>query len=234
MSYLIAQIFFCLLIAFLLGLFLGWLLFRCRRHEHNGVCRDNNANGNITHTAAPVQTPAPVAEVTAPKPSSPPVSAGFSADMLAPAAPSLDTRVELTGQAYDIETLEGIGPKIGERMREAGMETIKDFISRARLPEHREQIAQLARVMRSDVDLWAGMSDLMRIPGLNHQASELIYKTGVKTAEELGAVNASEFKEKAEAVNAAGAKRIAPTVPALEEFMNFIAIAKQLKPFVKF
>jgi len=202
MSYLIMQMLICLLIAFILGLILGWLL--CKLF---GCCKAKGASCDTAVAPAMAAVPDVV---------------------------DLDTSVNLDGDGYGIETLEGIGPQTGDSFRGYGVATVGDYLRKLNQPEQREEAA--ASLGMSRVKMlhdWASMSDLLRVDGIDHQYSELTWAAGVHTVADLAGSNAAALTAEMERVNNAGKQLIAPTVPTQSEVSSWISRAKNMKAVVR-
>jgi len=186
MSYLIMQMLICLLIAFILGLILGWLLcklFGCGRK-----------------------------------------SCDTKVSPVVPAVVDLDTSVNLDGDGYAIETLEGIGPQTGDSFRGYGVATVGDYLRKLNQPQAREEAAEALGMSRVKMlHDWASMADLLRVDGVDHQYSELAWAAGVHTVGDLANADASALVAQMETVNNAGKQLIAPTVPSVSERNNNVS-----------
>lgn len=200
MTYLLTQMFICLLIAFLLGLFLGWLL--CK------ICKGCKSKSCDMPAAAIV--PAVVdADIT-----------------------DLDTNVNLDGDGYTVETLEGVGPKTGDMFRGYGIATVGDYLRKLHSLKRREKAADDLGILVKPLHEWASMSDLLRVDGIDHQYSELTYRAGIETVADLAGSEGSSLAAKMETVNNAGKQLIAPTVPTVGEVNDWIARARGMKAVV--
>lgn len=260
MTYLIAQILFSLLSALLLGFILGWLFARSGRRvaqamtvpasynpvpipkpipaatpaapqqavQQTATAKVQAVNQAYTRSAPPPPPPPPVTPTQftqAPPPPPPPVR-GSSLD-------EIDSGVNLSGKGYEIETLEGVGPKTATALREIGIATISDFLRQAHTPEQREYIASQIAVRPKMVHSWASMSDLLRIHGIDHQSAELMHKSGIHSVADLAKKNVSTFVSEMEHTNTAGKRSIAPQVPTSNQMSLWIAEASTMKPAIK-
>ena len=213
MTYLITQMFICLLIAFFLGLFLGWLLGKmCCKKKHSTestTCNTESTTCNIESAAA----------VAAPSVNLLPLT-------------DLDTSVDLDSSAYDIETLEGIGPQTGKLFRGYDVPSVGAYLRKLHSAALREKAASDLGIKVNPINEWASMSDLLRVDGIDHQHSELAFHSGINTVGELGASDASTLTAKMEQVNNAGKQSISPTVPTQEQVSTWIGQARGMKAVV--
>lgn len=220
MFYLITQISFILLIFFTLGFLLGRVFYKM----------DKTASDNKKMSDADIT---PVREYEASPENSAFPNAANSGLSLPAAAPSPDTKVDLEAEGFDIETLSGADTEIGQRLRQADMQTVKAFLYRARLPEQREYIARIIGVSREETDLWAGMADLMRIEGMRVDIAKVFYQSGIRTTKALGHSDALDLKAKTAYVLEGEAEETAFPLTQ-DEISDLITEAKLLKPFIRF
>ena len=129
--------FSCCVWWFLLGALIGWLLNRwlckctCKASPQPSTEATNTYTPPIAKVAetpkvaeAPVSTAAPVAKATAP--------ATVSIDLAAAKAAGFTIK-----NADDLTVIEGIGPKINELFKNAGLKTFAD-VAKASIPEMRK------------------------------------------------------------------------------------------------
>lgn len=253
MSYLISQMFFCLIITFVCGLVLGYLLCKilckCDKKDEvistkkkpsstslteakSGLMADNSDTSTEANNATP--SAANIATNTASAATSSVAAAPISSTDKdkTPNLTTLDSAVDLDSDSYTIETLEGIGPKTGKMFREYGITTIGDYLRKLHSHEAREQAAKDLEIRVKPLHGWASMSDLLRIQGMDHQYAELAFASGIKTVGELAASNANELKNTMETTNKAGKQLIAPKVPSSDEVTNWVDVAKHMQAVV--
>lgn len=220
MTYLITQILLCLLIAFLLGLLLGYLFGKMGSRKTN--CDKPHHEDDMAVPAASLASAGDVQGFVS----------GYDDEDDGTATMALDTNVDLDGEAYLIETLEGIGPQTGNLFRGYGIASVGDFLRKLHKPSVREQAARDLNILVKPVHDWASMADLLRVEGIDHQYAELAYATGVATVGQLASCNADELVAEMDAVNNAGKQTIAPTVPDAGEVQDWIARARGMSPVI--
>jgi len=209
MTYLLMQMLICLLIAFILGLILGWLL--CKICKGCKACCKPDGSCNTDKGSCDM----------------PAVALAVDADIT-----DLDTNVNLDGDGYVIETLEGVGPKTGDLFRGYGVATVGDYLRKLHSSDRRDKAADDLGILVKPLHEWASMSDLLRIDGIDHQYSELAYRAGIETVADLAASNGTSLAQKMETVNNAGKQLIAPTVPTASEVDGWVANARGMKAVV--
>ncbi len=209
MTYLITEIAIHLLIAFLIGLFFGWLFAKmCGA----GKCKRNHEDSDPTSVSALVSNAFEDEDDTA--------------------TISLDTTVDLDADAYGIETLQGIGPQTGDLFRGYGVNSVGDYLRKLHAPHAREQAAKSLDILVQPLHNWASMSDLLRVEGIDHQHAELAFSVDVLTVADLAHSDAAALVAKMDQVNNEGKQLIAPTVPDVAQVQSWIGRAKTMSPVV--
>lgn len=228
MTYLIMQMWAHLLVAFFVGMFLGYLLCkmlsRSRGVPHYNYSPDVDDLGEFDDIP---DMPAGLTPVVAAKPSYtdfPPESFEHIVE--------LDTDVDLDSKSYGIQTLEGIGPRTGDLFRSIGVATVGDYLRKLHSPGLRVKAAEELSIKIEPLHEWASMSDLLRIAGVDHQFSELMHASGIQTVSDLAHSTGELLVAKMEAVNNAGPQLISPQVPDIGQVNEWIARAKTMAPAV--
>lgn len=103
--------------------------------------------------------------------------------------------------AKTIESIEGIGPKLGEALRNAGIKTVDDLLEAGASKQARSQLAEKTGISEVRVLKCVNMADLFRINGVASQYAELLESAGVDTVKELKHRNAENLAEKMAEVN---------------------------------
>ncbi len=107
--------------------------------------------------------------------------------------------------AYKITEIEGIGPKYGETLGKAGINTTDDLLLK-----------------------WANMADLMRISGVGEEYSELLEAAGVDTVKELKMRRPDNLAAKMKEVNEA--KKLTRQTPSESQVTKWVEQAKTMEP----
>lgn len=134
--------------------------------------------------------------------------------------------------AKSIQSIEGIGPKYGAKLRKIGCgspaKLLKDGASR----KGRKMIADSAGISEKIVLRCVNMADLFRIMGVGTQYAELLEAAGVDTVKELRNRNPANLAAAMHATNAK--KKLVRQVPSQKMVENWIAQAKKLKPVLTY
>ena len=125
-----------------------------------------------------------------------------------------------------IEDIEGIGPVIGEKLREAGVKDTDTLLEHARTPKMRKDLAETSGLTEKQVLKFANMADLYRIKGVGSEYSELLEAAGVDTVPELAQRNAENLTKKMEEVNEE--KKLTRRTPTLSDVESWVTQAKEL------
>ena len=135
-----------------------------------------------------------------------------------------------------IESIEGIGPAQGKKLRAAGIRSCEALLKRGAGKKGRKAIADECGVPEKSVLEWVNRSDLMRIKGVGSEYSDLLEAAGVDTVKELRNRNAANLTEKMAEVNDAAIKKtkrsIVRRTPSNSEVERWVAHAKTLDPMV--
>lgn len=133
---------------------------------------------------------------------------------------------------YPIEDVEGIGPVMGEKMREAGIKDTDTLLQNVRTPAQRKQLAEKTEISAKLILRFANMVDLYRINGVGSEYSELLEAAGVDTVPELAQRNAANLSKAMAEVNEE--KNLTRRVPSETEVAKWVAHAKELPRMLEY
>ncbi len=128
---------------------------------------------------------------------------------------------------YDIQSIEGVGPKYAQNLRDMGINTTQELVKK--LIKNNDKIDQIAKTLQIQPEVlssWISMADLIQLPGVDGQVAELMQTVGITTARELGITNASSLHT--EMVSFNKKSPIVPKVPSVESLGLWSKIAKLL------
>jgi hypothetical protein len=113
-----------------------------------------------------------------------------SDDILETYVPAVEEpRAEL--KELPIETIEGIGPKYGSLLREAGIETVAELM--ISLPA---RVAEICSVDEAHAQRWVAMSRFCWLDSISEEDAEaIVYGGGILGLDELAESNPSELLE---------------------------------------
>ena len=134
--------------------------------------------------------------------------------------------------AKNIESIEGIGPKYGEALRNAGIRTVDDLLEAGATRRDRIELAEKTGISEVRVLKCVNMADLFRINGVASQYAELLECAGVDTVKELKHRNADNLAAKMAEVNEE--KHLVRRTPSPTVVRSWISQAEELPPKVTY
>ena len=134
--------------------------------------------------------------------------------------------------AKSIQSIEGIGPKYGAKLRKIGCGSPAKLLKDGATRKGRKMIAKEAAISEKIVLRCVNMADLFRIMGVGTQYAELLEASGVDTVKELRNRNAANLSDAMHKTNAK--KKLVRQVPSQKMVQNWVTQAKRLKPIVTY
>lgn len=128
--------------------------------------------------------------------------------------------------AMNIEKIEGIGPKLGEALRNAGVKTVDHLLEAGADRRSRRQLADKTGISEARILKCVNMADLFRINGVASQYAELLECAGVDTVKELQHRNAENLASQMAEVNEE--KNLVRRPPSSTVVRDWVAQAKKL------
>ena len=211
MSYLISQMWLCLLLAALLGALIGWWLAKssCRNKLD-----DLDASWRRTLDDQKRDHSRKLKDASTP-------AAGTAASMISMAEQT----------SYEVEEVEGIGKSYGQKLRDIGISTTEQLLNQCCNMNGRVTVAEHVGIEDFVVRKWASMSDLMRLSGVEGQFSELMVYAGIDSVQDLGQQSAGALHNKLSTTNEQQ-KRV-KTIPDESSLELMISQAKSLKAIMQ-
>ncbi len=131
-----------------------------------------------------------------------------------------------------IEDVEGIGPAIGEKLRNAGVKDTDTMLEKTRTPKNRKDLAEATGLSEAQVLKFANMVDLYRVSGIGSEYAELLEAAGVDTVPDLARRNPANLTEALQTTN--DAKKLTRRVPTETEVGKWIEQAKALPRMLEY
>ncbi len=134
--------------------------------------------------------------------------------------------------AYPIEDIQGVGPAYAEKLKTAEITNTEQLLAACKTPAGRKNVAATTGLSESLILKWTNLADLMRVPGIGPQFSELLEGAGVDTIKELRNRNAANLAAKMDEVNQE--KHLSKTSPAASLVEGWIKAAKDMEPGITY
>jgi len=125
---------------------------------------------------------------------------------------------------YKIETIEGIGKVMGDKLRANGVADTASLLAKTASPKDREALAAKTGISGKLVLKFANRADLMRLSGVGEEYADLLEAAGVDTAPELAQRKAENLFDALTKTNAE--KKLVRQTPSLAAVKSCIAVAK--------
>lgn len=131
-----------------------------------------------------------------------------------------------------VETIQGIGPTFAAKLGEVGIFTTEDLLAAGATRKGRQELAKKTEISEKLVLKWVNRADLMRVPGIGEEYSDLLEAAGVDTVKELRNRNPNNLFKSLLQVNEE--KRLVRRAPHLSEVQAWIKAAKEIESRVTY
>ena len=131
----------------------------------------------------------------------------------------------------DIETIEGIGPIYGNKLRNSGVKVVGDLLRAGSTRSGRRILANKVDVAPATLLKWVYRADFFRIRGIGTQYSALLESAGVNTVPDLSRRNPKNLYAKLRAINRK--KNLVRRIPPYRTVRGWIESAKHLRRIVE-
>jgi predicted flap endonuclease-1-like 5' DNA nuclease len=125
-----------------------------------------------------------------------------------------------------LETIEGIGPIYAEKLRAAGVRSVRALLRAGATPEGRKELQERTGIGHEYILDWVNRADVMRVRGVGEEYSDLLEKAGVDTVVELAQRNPDHLYQKITQVN--DEKRLVRRPPTRGMVARWVEHAKML------
>ena len=130
-----------------------------------------------------------------------------------------------------VEEIEGIGDEMGAKLRAAGIDTTDDLIMAGASASGRDKVESMTGISGKQILKWVNHVDLMRIPGVGSEYSDLLEAAGVDSPAELAQRNATKLADTFQELDAARPNTVR-RVPSLATVEEWITLAKGMEKTV--
>ena len=127
---------------------------------------------------------------------------------------------------YKIETIEGVGKVMGDKLRASGVADTAALLAKTSKPKDREALAAKTGISGKLILKFANRADLMRVNGVGEEYADLLEAAGVDTVPELAQRKAQNLFDALAKTNAE--KKLVRQEPSLSAVKGWIAAAKDM------
>ena len=127
-----------------------------------------------------------------------------------------------------IEDVEGIGGEMGAKLRAVGIATTDDLLMAGTSSSGRDKVESMTGISGKLILKWVNHVDLMRIPGVGSEYSDLLEAAGVDSPAELAQRNAANLAQTFAELDAARPNTVR-RVPSQATVEEWIAAAKNME-----
>jgi predicted flap endonuclease-1-like 5' DNA nuclease len=131
----------------------------------------------------------------------------------------------------DVETIEGIGPAYGAKLRNSGIKVVDDLLRAGSTRRKRRVLANRIDVSPATVLKWVYRADFFRIKGIGTQYSSLLESAGVNTVADLSRRNPKNLHASLKSINRK--KNLVRRIPPYRTIQTWIKRAGNLTRIVE-
>lgn len=131
-----------------------------------------------------------------------------------------------------IEKIEGIGAKYSEKLQASGIKTTDQLLEAGSSRKGRQVLAEKTGISETLILEWVNLADLLRVPGIGEEYSDLLEEAGVDTVKELRNRNPENLHKAL--LEANERKDLVRHVPGLSQVEAWIKSAKELEAKVTY
>jgi PAS domain S-box-containing protein len=128
--------------------------------------------------------------------------------------------------AKSVTEIEGIGPAYSDRLAAIGITTIDQYLAAAAHRDGRKHVSEETGISSKLILDWANRADLMRVPGIGEEFSDLLEQAGVDSVNELKFRNPQNLYTALIEINQE--KNLVRRLPSQADLESWIESAKQL------
>lgn len=145
-------------------------------------------------------------------------------------APLVIKRKTFVPLDQEIETIEGIGPTYGSRLRKVGIRVVEDLLRAGSTKKKRRELALEIGVAPKILLRWVYRADFFRLRGIGQQYSSLLETAGVNAVTDLSGRNPKNLYLLLKETNKK--KNLVRRIPPLSLIQDWIENAKKLKTMI--
>jgi predicted flap endonuclease-1-like 5' DNA nuclease len=145
--------------------------------------------------------------------------------------PQVRKRRTYTTLDQEVETIEGIGPAYGNKLRNSGVKNVDDLLRAGSTRSKRRVLANKIDVAPATVLKWVYRADFFRIKGIGTQYSSLLEEAGVNTVADLSRRNAKNLHASIKSINRK--KNLVRRIPPYRTVQRWIKNADNLTRIIE-
>ena len=154
------------------------------------------------------------------------------APMETEAEESVPEQVKSRRRAVRVESIEGIGSVYAAKLGEYNIVTTDELLTAGATRKGRQELIEKTGLSPKIIMRWVNIADLMRVPGIGEQYSELLEAAGVDTVKELRNRNPRNLQLAMQTVNQE--KKLVRRAPYLSEVEAWVQAAKELEGILEY
>lgn len=126
-----------------------------------------------------------------------------------------------------LTTIEGIGPKLAEKLKAAGVGSVEALLEQGSSKTSRLQLAEKTGIDAKRILRFTNHADLMRVKGIGDEYAELLEAAGVDSVPELARRNPENLRQKLSEVNEE--KELVRSLASEKQVSGWIGQAKEME-----
>jgi hypothetical protein len=134
--------------------------------------------------------------------------------------------------SYSIAEIRAIEPFYATKLKSVGIRSTAKLLERGSTPKRRKQLSEQAGIPMESVLKFVHLADLMRVPGIAADYSELLVAAGIDTVKELKRRNPARLVGRLAEVN--GKKPYVEFLPSEKRVARWIEEAAALEPMIRY
>ncbi len=131
-----------------------------------------------------------------------------------------------------LTTIEGIGPAYAEKLSKARVRSVEALLEAGTTPAGRKKLAEETGISPDLILKWVNLADMMRVPGIGEEYSELLEQAGVDTVVELARRNPGNLHAKLMEINQA--RNLVRRLPSLGMVTRWVEEAGKLERVISY
>jgi len=159
-------------------------------------------------------------------------AAALGIDLFPDKVPTAEEVEKAKRKPWQIEVIEGIGPVYADKLAARGITTTSQLLQAGASRKGRQDLTDSTGISRELILKWVNRADLMRVPGIGEEYSDLLEAAGVDTVKELRKRNPENLHLALAEANTR--KKLVRRLPHSSEVQAWVAAAKGLEAVVTY